>query len=130
MKLFEVCHFGGTVLISGKDLLERVYLHRYGSFRSNHFVISPEGSPLPCLTVFVRSDIAVVHYFDNNGGCLISLGSKLDASDEYVIFEDCPDGSTIYLASENVIEELQAREAVTQFVSDTSLPSSFEWMSL
>jgi hypothetical protein len=55
--------------------------------RSGHVEVSKAGEAYPALTLSIRDDLAVVHYFRNADACLLLQGDGLVPPDQSVDFQ-------------------------------------------
>ncbi len=121
--------FGSTEVTSDAELLDVMGM-RCEANNANKFDISSMDCNYPFLSVMVNDDLAVLHYFSEDGGdCWISNNLNPCVSED-VIFWESENSDGIPLPCDSVVEYSVALNAVKNFAANLSKPQLIDWMEL
>lgn len=97
----------------------------------NHFYISGPDALYPLLTVLVKDNIAVLHFFSaDDVPPLLSQGDMAVGSDAIISFQETLEGNEFRMGLDTVVSAEVAARAVDEFVVTQKLPTCIKWRQL
>lgn len=123
----EVFHLLGHEQVDTVEALGSVLRQR--SDRGNHFEISPSPAAHPLLTLMVRDDYAVLHFFESGDEAGWQSRGNLHAAPAVIEFLD-PAGAPVTLPSAAVVDLVTAERCVDEFAGSLVRPRFVDWLRL
>ena len=102
-----------VIINTEEDLLN--FLNKRPAHNSNHFILTFNENGFPELSMFVKDDDSVIYFLgEKNGEAFVSCGNSEKCGTE--IFYENTLGSSVTLASENIVSSKLMIETAKQFL--------------
>ena len=116
-----------VIIDTEEDLL--TFLNKRPEYNSNHFILTFSENGFPQLSMFVKDDYSVIYFLgEKSGETFVSCGNSEKCDTE--IFYENKLGSSVTLASENIVSPELMIEAAKQFFRTKERPLCVEWFEL
>jgi hypothetical protein len=129
----KVIDFGGTHSAHSIPQLEQLLRARFRN-QENEFLLAPDASKYPYLSIMVRGDVAVLYYFpEGDHAGYLAVGGKLNLDlQEMTTFQigGLDPGDTIDIQNEFIVPFSEALKVAEEFFHSQELPRSIEWFEL
>jgi hypothetical protein len=100
----------------------------------NDFLLTPDLSDYPRLSIMVKGDLAAIHYFPKDGHAgHVAPGGKLNLDPKKMTkfsIGRLDVSDTIYVPNHLIVSFSEALEAATKFFQSQEMPRSIEWVAL
>jgi hypothetical protein len=129
-KMIAVDDFFGSHKINGHADIGLILSKRDKINNSNKMAIYINDLLCPYLDIFVRDDIAVLHYFscDDESPSISQNGDSFNR--EYVDFFENIEGAVVGLPANAVSSIESAMNAIEEFIETGSKPLCMKWLAL
>jgi hypothetical protein len=128
--MIEIDDFFGFHKINSFDDLKRVLSARDNVYGANALEIYINESLCPYLDIFIKDDMAVLHYFFCDDEPPFISQNENRNSLEYIDFIENINGATVGLPSNCVLSVEEALEAIKEFIDTKSKPLCIKWLAL
>jgi len=116
-----------VIIDTEEDLLN--FLDKRPAYNSNHFILTFNENGVPQLSMFVKDDYSILYFLgEKSGEAFVSCGNSEKCGTE--IFYENTFGSSVTLASENIVSLELMIETAKQFFHTEEQPLCVEWFEL
>jgi hypothetical protein len=129
----EVDALDGTHSVHSMARLERLLGVRFKN-QENDFLLTPDSSDYPRLSIMVKGDLAAIHYFPKDGHAgHVALGGKMNLDPKKMTrfsIGRLDAGDTIHVPNHLIVSFSEALEVAKEFFHSQELPRSIKWFEL
>ena len=116
-----------VIIDTEEDLLN--FLNKRPAYNSNHFILTFNENGFPQLSMFVKDDYSILYFLgEKSGEAFVSCRNSEKCGTE--IFYENTFGSSVTLASENIVSLELMIETAKQFLRTKEQPLCVEWFEL
>ena len=100
----------------------------------NDFLLTPDSSDYPRLSIMVKGDFAAIHYFPQDGHAgHVALGGRMNLDSKKMTkfsIGRLDAGDTIHVPNHLIVPFSEALKVAKEFFHSQELPRSIEWFEL
>jgi len=129
--MLQITDFREAQSVADGQALIHLLKKRYGNDEVNKFDLNEVGKAYPWLSIHVRSNLAVLHYFESEGGdfCISSSGGNAVANEDTEFFES-EGAEAVSLPQSAIVSSDEAIKAALEFLGGCKRPECIEWLDL